>query len=187
MFGDKGYGTDSYNFNKLDTGVKNILKGKTPTYSQEQIDKYTKAKAKTDIYSKYSTEVQDFYKLTKAEQSAMFAEDREKATALYDASKLMDGELVNAGVIKEPKYKTKKAKTAKAKSSRSSTRRKVAKKKAPKASVASIPKIKIASSTVIRPKSVTVKKPTAPRFASSGTRKLSVSKIPSNYLTKKIV
>jgi hypothetical protein len=187
MFGDKGYGTDSYNFNKLDTGVKNILKGKTPTYSQEQIDKDTKAKAKTDIYSKYSTEVQDFYKLTKAEQSAMFAEDREKATALYDASKLMDGELVNAGVIKEPKYKTKKAKTAKAKSSRSSTRRKVAKKKAPKASVASIPKIKIASSTVIRPKSVTVKKPTAPRFASSGTRKLSVSKIPSNYLTKKIV
>jgi hypothetical protein len=56
-----------------------------------------KTKAKDTITAKYPKDVQDFYNLTKAEQSAYFAKDSATATKLYNQAKQMDGELVAQG------------------------------------------------------------------------------------------
>jgi len=52
--------------------------------------------AKEAITSKYSQAVQDFYGLSKAAQSAMFAQDRAGTTDLYNQAKKLDGELVGS-------------------------------------------------------------------------------------------
>jgi hypothetical protein len=74
---------------------------------------------KEAITSKYSNEVQDFYGMNKTQQNAYFAQDRPKATQLYDQAKQLDQELAGKGFVVKPKYKyglgskPKKAKVAK--------------------------------------------------------------------------
>lgn len=193
MFGDKGFGTDAYNIKDQTPGVRKILAGETPGYSTEQIEKDNKTKAKTNIYSKYDSEVQDFYKLTKAEQDAMFAQDRAKATTLYDASKKMDQELLDAGVIKKPKYSTNKAKTTTAKTTtakkttaaKTSTAKKSTAKKGT-AKKGTVPKIKAISFKIQTPKGVRVKSLGSIKTSGIKKNKLPVSKIPSNFKSKKL-
>ena len=71
-------------------------------------DVMTKKKTldKEAITSKYSSEVNDFYKLSKADQQAYFDKDRAGATKLYDQAKLMDAELVGKGLA-STKFSTK--------------------------------------------------------------------------------
>ncbi len=54
--------------------------------------------AKESVTSQYSQEVLDFYKLSKAQQSAYFSSNRAKATELYDKAKELDGKLVDKGL-----------------------------------------------------------------------------------------
>lgn len=77
-----------------------------------------KSLAREAVTSKFSSEVLSFYNLSKADQNAYFAQDKAKATDLYNQAKQLDGQLVSqTGASSKYKYglgtKPKAAKKAK--------------------------------------------------------------------------
>jgi hypothetical protein len=53
---------------------------------------------KEEIKSQYSSEVNDFYKLSNADKNAYFKKDPAKAKELYDQAKEMDSKLTGKGL-----------------------------------------------------------------------------------------
>lgn len=73
---------------------------------------------KASITSKYSSDAQRFYGMSKAQQNAYFTQDRAGATKLYDQAKAMDAELVASGVIAKSKFSTGSAVSGKSRGTR---------------------------------------------------------------------
>jgi hypothetical protein len=122
-----------------------VTGGKTPNLSTMM------KKATTEsITSKYSPDVVAFSKLSKAEQSAMFRTDPQRAKALYDQAKLMKGELSGSKPSKAKVSTTKRvATTRRTSTAKRTTRAKTTRSRTAKVKVARpTPPPKLAIKTV---------------------------------------
>jgi hypothetical protein len=61
--------------------------------------------SKERVQSGFSQDVIDFYGMSKAQQEAYFGVNRAKATDLYNKAKVLDQNLVDAGLVTNSKYK----------------------------------------------------------------------------------
>lgn len=60
---------------------------------------------KEAITSKYPADVVQFYGLSKSQQNAFFASNKDAATKLYNQAKQMESELISSGIVQSSKFK----------------------------------------------------------------------------------